>query len=363
MISTSESTSESIKHALNSNKKMKYNQFQLDEMFKEISNVPKIYKPSRFWEDLSRLHISQILKGDLGNFKRTVIFKYFTWGILGIIRHQTRVVFSEFFRGNFAPLAHSQLLDHKPIKGVSNVKVWNSIIFRTFVAALFDYVSRIDHKKILSHINEPSAGNPIMIRYKNRLITQDLCNSVHEFYSSTQMLNLDKKVKIKIAEIGAGYGRLAYVFLTTLPHISYCIIDIPPALYIAQEYLSKILPGKKIFKFRSFNNFNDIRDEFNSSQVQFFMPHQIEHLPTNTFSLVISVSTLQEMTRPQIKNYIKQIDRLCSGYFYTKQWLVSRTKDNNFISLNEYPFLKKWKIVYRQRHPIQRLFFDALFKV
>ena len=69
------------------------------------------------------------------------------------------------------------------------------------------------------------------------------------------------------------------------------------------------------------------------------------------------------MTREQIANYLKQIDRLCQGYFYSKQWRVSRAKGNGFtLKESDYPILDHWQEIYHRRHPIQRMFFEALYR-
>lgn len=104
--------------------------------------------------------------------------------------------------------------------------------------------------------------------------------------------------------------------------------------------------------------------EFESARIKFLMPHQIELLPKKQFDLFITISSLHEMTKPQIINYTSHIDRLTQGYFYTKQWQRSRTRDNQNIKEHEYPIPKKWKVILRNSpHSIQRMFFDALYKI
>ena len=93
------------------------------------------------------------------------------------------------------------------------------------------------------------------------------------------------------------------------------------------------------------------------------MAHQIEYLPDKYFDLTITVSSLHEMTLEQINNYIKHIDRLTHGYFYTKQWRRSRVRDNFYIKENEYAIPKKWQEIFKHRHPIQSMFFEALYKM
>jgi len=333
----------------------------LDEMFSELEKASSIYQPSKFWQDLNKIHIEQLSSKGLDNFKRSVNLRYFNWNTLGIIRHQLRPTFAELFRGNFHPLFRSKFINRKnKVRGLKNFNFFSAAIYKIYVAFLFDYVRRGDKLGVLDKIEEPTIGNPFIIKYKERLISQDLCNSVLEFYS---IVESGDSLPSRIAEIGAGYGRLAYIFLKTLPESSYCVIDIPPALYIAQEYLSKIFPKDKIFFFRPFKSFEEIKNEFESARIRFLMPHQIEYLPERSFDAVASISSLHEMDREQIKNYIYQVERLIPKYFYTKQWRKSRVKDNNFIKEDEYPIPENWRVVYQRRHPIQRMFFEALYRI
>lgn len=328
----------------------------LSDMFEELEKSSSIYHPSKFWDRLNRVHLEFLSKTGFNNFKRTVNAKYFNWGSLGIVVHQFSPVLRELLRANFAPLIKSSFKDAKMFNYIE------ALTYRVYLASLFEYVSQHDELKILDNLEEPLLGNPFLVKYKDKLISQDLCNSVFDFYATTHGTHLPKRVKI--AEIGAGYGRLGYVLLKMLPSSTYCIIDIPPALFIAQNYLSKVFPKERVFRFRPFKSFKEVREEFEQSRIQFMMPHQIALLPNKYFDLFINISSLHEMTRDQIKNYIKQINRICKGYFYTKQWRRSRTQDNQFIKEREYPIPKNWKTInHRSRHPIQNMFFDRLYKI
>lgn len=334
---------------------------ELSKMLDALNSAPKIYVPSDFWQMLNTVHIKKLDIDGFDSFKRSINKAYFNWGISGIYLHQLQVFFSEICRGNIAPMLRSKFID-KNFSGKVFVKFefLSRLIYRIYVAYLYDYVSRIDRLGLLKKISEPLLGGPFLVKYRNRLISQDLCNSIHEFYSITKEADINKE--LKVGEIGAGYGRLAYVFLKALQKSSYCIIDIPPALYIAQEYLRKLFPREKIFLFRPFTNFEDIEHEFVNARVKFLLPYQIEYLPKSYFDIMINISSLHEMRRDQIDNYIKQENRLTQGFVYLKQWKKAKVKDNNFIREEEYSIPSRWKKIFRRTHPIQNLFFEALYK-
>jgi len=330
-----------------------------------FQDSPDIYLPSPFWESLAATNIAQLRDGGFGNFKRTVNMKYFNWNILGIVRHQLLPVLRYWLKHRdwsvFGPEFPKSI--DPAHSGIKSFNLLSAVIYRVYVAMLWNYVSGEDSMGLLKKIEEPSAGNPFDIIYKGLRTSQDVCNSIHEFYQAGGGAASDGR-PWNVAELGAGYGRLGYVFLKALPSSTYTIIDIPPALNLAQEYLGAVFPEEKVFKFRRFQRFEDVQEEFGAARIRFLAAHQIELLPAKEFDLVLNISSLHEMTLEQIANYLRQIDRICRGQFYTKQWKVSRAKTNGFvIKENEYPIPVSWRCLYHRQHPIQRMFFEALYSV
>jgi putative sugar O-methyltransferase len=115
-----------------------------------------------------------------------------------------------------------------------------------------DVLARQDPQRLLERIEEPELGNPFLVRYRGLRVSQDLCNSIHELYS---ILGPDLSTPMRapaFAELGAGYGRLGYVLMHAVPGASYTVIDIPPALYLSQRYLTTLFPDVPVFRFRPF---------------------------------------------------------------------------------------------------------------
>lgn len=352
----------------------------LNELLEEMETAPELYRPSAFWKELVAVGLKQLEISGFENFKRSVNMTYFNWNVLGILQHQFLPVFWSWCRrpewrvltARF-PGYRSELPGARSYRSVSNFRLrlpdvasFNpvaAVLYRLYVAMLWEYVSKQDPLKLLSSLDEPRLGNPFLVHYKGRSISQDLCNSVHEFNSATGA-DLSAPRPWNVAELGAGYGRLAYVFLKAIPSCTYCIIDIPPALNVAQEYLTKVFPDEAAFRFRPFKRYEDIQMEFESCRIRFLAAHQIALLPPKQFDRFVNISSLHEMTYPQIKNYLEQIDRLSRGRFYTKQWRVSQARVNGLvITESEYPIPPSWTRIYHRRHPIQRMFFHALYEV
>jgi hypothetical protein len=148
------------------------------------------------------------------------------------------------------------------------------------------------------------------------------------------------------------------------PRGKYIVIDIPPALYVSQEYLSSVFPDKKVFAFRCFDLFEEIEREFYDADIVFMLPHQAAILPDKCIDLFINISSLHEMQMQQIKEYFNLIDKLTKGHFYTKQWIDSENFiDGIVINKNDYPVPRNWQELYSRPAKVQVDFFEAMYSI
>jgi len=137
-----------------------------------------------------------------------------------------------------------------------------------------------------------------------------------------------------------------------------------PALYIARRYLSNQFPDRKIFQFREFDSFLQVKKEFEESDLIFLMPHQLRLLPERCIDLFINISSFQEMIKSQIDYYFQEVARLVKGYFYFKQWKESKIpSDNILIKESDYPVRKEWAKIFSRECEVQTRFFEALYKL
>lgn len=343
----------------------KINSFNLEPdlaiMLKEMHSAPPIHQPSKFWEMYVEKNIQQLRDDGINNFKNTVNQNYFHW-IGGNLREQRHALIKHigihsFILTYLLSLIRPQLI-YKP-------KFWKVSQWRKYMIFLkmqHSFAKKHDRLNLLKNLSEPIEGSPLVIKVDGKLISQDICNSIIEINNALQDQPLNSKKHF--IELGAGYGRVAYCVLKSFPNAKYTIIDIPPALYIAQWYLTKTLPEKQIFKFRSFNDYSQIKDEFENCDLAFLMPHQARYLPNKSSDYFINISSLHEMTKEQIQYWFDEIDRLCNGLFYTKQWIVHENKlDGLIIRREDYPVKPHWKEIYNRTCLIQPRFFEALYKI
>jgi putative sugar O-methyltransferase len=333
-------------------------------MFIELKNAPELMQPSKLWDELNQTNIVQLEERGLENLRNTVACNYFTF--MG-----DRKQFS-FLKNHLSKMTYlmNKFRAHLAIHSPQLKHAWNEMtLIKEFMFThtyythmLFDYVKSIDTQGLLRSVKESSFGNPPPVYRGKKLITADLANSILEYYSMTPALN-DGTIDT-IMELGAGYGRNASIFLQKHPNTRYIIVDIPPALYVSQSYLSHRFPDKKVFSFRSFHSFEEVQEEWEQSSICFLLPHQAKLVPKKSIDLFLNISSFQEMRLDQITYYFAEIDRLVRGYFYLKQWQVSHIPQENVtIRQSDYPVFPKWRTIYSRPCAVQTSFFEALYKI
>lgn len=331
----------------------------LKEMFDCLNKGREVYLPSKFWEQLNKKNIEQLEATGISNIKRTVAQNYFTW-VVGLRNDQFRsLALTTGFRGWLDIL--KTLPSYDSTSGLRRIRFYELYIFTRMLWRLT--VQRDTHK-FLDRVDEPLFGNPFPFFLDQRLISQDLANSVLEMSTIFEAIPTPADTKLTMCELGAGYGRNAYVFLKAFNNCKYIIVDIPPALYVSQEYLASVLPERKIMRFSCFENFEEVREEFEQADIVFLLPHQAEQLESKSIDLFLNISSLHEMTQAQIAEYFQLINRLTRGHFYMKQWKsFTNPRDGVTISKDSYPYPSSWQSLLDRTALAQPAFFETVYRI
>ena len=330
----------------------------LREMYEELPKFRDEILPSKYWEKLNRKNLQQLGIDRYDNFKRTVARNYFTW-VVNPLNAQVRFLMRE------AGITESVRTFWRALRTPSD-GLWNkrhTFYYSLLTQLLWTYVEKYDQERLLARLVEPSAGNPPGVFRNDRLISQDLANSVLE-YKAILHPEVDRREVRTILELGPGYGRTAYVFLALQPGCRYILVDIPPALYIAQRYLTSVFPDRRVFAFRPFDNYENVREEMEDCSIIFLTPNQLEMIPDKSIDLFINISSLHEMRMDQIRFYFREIERLTRKYFYFKQWKETQVPlENETIREADYPIGSSWTLINRQQCAVQHKFFEALYEL
>jgi len=321
----------------------------------------RIYHPSRFWEVFGKKNNEQFIKDGFENMKIRQGLDYFQFLIFEWSYWQFQYVWKKSSLKTklqaILPALTSPGFQDFPMEERQR---W---LFVYYHCLLWDYVKKRDTRNLLC-LEEPRYGNPLLVRWRNHTFTQDLLNSILETYSMLEALENTNKQPETILEAGGGYGRNMYVLKKVFPRSKIIMVDIPPAIMLAQWYMTKVFPDSKIVGISDFKKFSEIQKAYAVADFVFLLPHQIELIPDKSIHLFVNVNSFQEMTFKQIETYFSQIDRLTKGVFYTKQWKQQDNQiDNIKINEHEYPVHDSWEELFHREAQIQSRFFEAAYKI
>jgi hypothetical protein len=145
-------------------------------------------------------------------------------------------------------------------------------------------------------------------------------------------------------EIGAGYGRTAYVLLSVFPESTYTIVDIEPALSLSRWYLTQLFPAGRL---------------------RFLRPDEALGLARGSVDVALSISSLQEMTADQVRGYLGVLDHVAAGGIVFLKQLTSwrNPADGIVMSFDEYPVPPAWKPLFREVAPVQTTFEQTAWRL
>jgi putative sugar O-methyltransferase len=230
-----------------------------------------------------------------------------------------------------------------------------------FVAMSWDLARRRLGPR-LEELEDPRPDDASTVRYRGRRISRSLVASALELSTITEAIGNDQLATSRVIELGGGYGRLAWATLSLHREARYVLVDVAPALAIAQRYLSETLPGRRVFRFRRFSDPAGVMDELMSAEIAFLTLNQLALLPALGAELWVSVFSLRGLSRERMRAHLLEADRHVNGWAYTRQWMISASPlDGVAVEQDEYPYPSHWRRVLERPHPVERDSFEAVF--
>ena len=331
-----------------------------------VAKAPEIYRPGAFWDALIAQNLEMLETEGIANFKRTVSNNYYNWlvtsprdpqlqhALVGWLRRPTTAPLVNRLE---EPATGLRMLTREQSFGLSRSAAWR---YKLFVGTVWETARRQDTRGLTDSLSEPVVGNPIRIRHRGRLVSQDLANSIIELSFAGRSGAI--REGSRIAELGAGYGRLAYVFANAGPALTYCIFDIPPALAVAEWYLTAVLGSERVVPYAPGSSFHTRQAQLTPGTVALFTPDQLETFPDGWFDLTQTISTLPEMPARQSQHYLKMLSAKSGSALFLKQWRRWYNEaDDVELTEQDYSLAAPWRLSARRVDPIQPAFFNQLW--
>jgi len=159
----------------------------------------------------------------------------------------------------------------------------------------------------------PACGNPWGYVIDKQLVMPGACRHNYFAHQARALLADIPGVPV-VAEIGGGFGGLAYFLLSGMSECRYVDFDLPEILVEEQYYLMSAFPGRSFLLYGE-ETF-DFRRALENYDVILMPNFELPKLPDNSVDLFINTGSLSEMDYETVEEYVKQIVRTCRLYFF-----------------------------------------------
>lgn len=172
-----------------------------------------------------------------------------------------------------------------------NVYVWQTRELNE-VNYLVSYLAAklLDKSNLFDSISESGEFGVEIYQFGEVNVSRDLLDSILEINFLIEIVGLEAFSKMKVLDIGAGYGRLAKNLARIFPEIKIgCVDSIPISTAISEFYL---------------------KDEISLSQVRVYSIDEIDKISYRSFDLVTNIHSFSEMSIDSVETWISFIRKL-----------------------------------------------------
>lgn len=295
---------------------------KMKEDQKEVSHV---YLPSSMWQAHLDFGYSYLIEGlkanDLGQF-------HFFLSNFGTWRTYHGVESTTLIRDNM-----KSFIRRKYLKNI------------VFLQQLNNWQWFYNNRKPISCLTYPTHGNQVGAYINGTFVGGG--SFFNEIYGSILSELISDTNRPVVADLGAGYGKLAFFTLRNTDSFCFVDFDLPETLCLAAYYLMKCWPNKKALLYGEGEYSQKIQEQYDL----IFMPsYEIGKVGPDSIDLFMNKNSLGEMTKEAVINYVGHITRSTRYFFHMNHDIYPNVYSNNRRGLlgHEYPVPKdKFNLLFR----------------
>ncbi|MBB4640091.1 putative sugar O-methyltransferase [Rhizorhapis suberifaciens] len=237
----------------------------LDMMLSEQKAAPSIYQWTNYWAKKCNMAVAYLREAGLKDFRR-----------IRAPRKTPAATFAAFGAVDLMPPLASEAI----MSVVQNRAVQS-------------------HARNVYELPASRVGNPEGFEHQGVFFTLSWLNYYLRYVYVSRFLDLSGKI---VVEIGSGSAKQAHLLKMAHPDATILIFDIPPQIYVANQYLKSVLPGEVVpfEESRILTSF----DQIQRGKIHIFGNWHIDILRGATFDLLWNAASFQEMEPDVVGHYI-----------------------------------------------------------
>jgi putative sugar O-methyltransferase len=253
---------------------------------------PLWYEPTRWWKEIRRSSLSEVL-----------------WALQNGDTDALQRMYRNFFRDPCVaglvgvPFGMWKAYFHHQMKDLHRRAYLGDTLYR------LDYWnSRIGGSSDLHDLSGPNIGNPYGVMLSGTLVRY---SAEYHHYCAHEILKLNCSRRV-VAEIGGGYGALAYYLLRDGGKLAYVDFDVPESVALASYYLLKAFPSMNVTLYGE----KELTEEtIATSDVVLLPTFAMQKIPTRVVNVTFASHVLGDLAPNALAAYMNFVSRSTQDYF------------------------------------------------
>lgn len=288
---------------------MNEHQSILEQMLQDMDTADALYRPTQFWRIAADRLIDEVERKGLNRFRSMAgPLSYFvpTYGFPGFHADNARFdnvrsALSQLSLGDSRCMLHLERLLSGEAQAESD--------YRVLVAADRGGAPHLDQ------FSESEVGEPIeQFKFDGRLFSRSSLNYLIGLAFLKIHCDLSD-VKV-VLEIGGGFGSLGEILLSDARNnYFYVDVDIPPTIHVATRYLTTLYGAAAVLGYKAAREMDciSLAEVAQVHKAAMLASWQLPKL-VGTIDLFVNFISFQEMEPEIVRNYLAQVDRLCTRF-------------------------------------------------
>jgi putative sugar O-methyltransferase len=273
---------------------------------KQQERAPEAYRASEWWQQVRQRSlgpmIQALLARDIDSLRRMYRNFYRDPCSAGLLAPPNGMA-KAYFSGKIKDVDRRFYLSH--------------VLYR------FDYWSaQTEGRFTLRDLAGPGVGNPFGVKINGTHIS---VGAEYAHYCAHRIDDLlDSKTSV-VAEIGGGFGGMAYYLLRDRPNVTYLDFDNPESIALSSYYLIKAFPS---LKFLLYGEEALTKDAIARADVVLMPAFELESMPAECVDISFSSLSMSDLSSEAMSEYLRNIDRMTRhGFLY-----VAKKQASDLIS-------------------------------
>jgi hypothetical protein len=256
--------------------------------------VPEAYKPTRWWEQERRRRLQPVIQA-----------------LMTCDTSAVRRMYQNFFRD---PCSAGLIIEQGMAKHYFGNSLRGDFHRRLY---LLDALYRIDYWRMqtggrftVGDLSGPAIGNPFGVMIEGTLVRPE---AEYQHYCAHRIGGLLDSKTATVAEVGGGFGGMAYYLLRDQPGTTYIDFDVPESVALTSYYLLKAFPH---LRFLLYGEEELTRDAISRSDVVLMPVFELATMPLACVDITFSSYAMSALSHEGMVDYLHHVDHMTRDYFF-----------------------------------------------